>query len=95
MAILPILFIVILEFNQVRKQRIADKYNSHSHEVTGNAQYFRVNKFGNRSLSHCLIADANILLAKVPSNMTHLFQPLDFTVNSWAKNFMREKFADW
>ena len=27
--------------------------------------------------------------------MTHLFQPLDFTVNSCAKNFMREKFADW
>ena len=39
MAILPILFIVILDFNQVRKQRIADKYLSHSHEVTGNVQY--------------------------------------------------------
>ena len=56
MAILPIPFIVIL-----RKQRISDKYLSHSHEVTGNVQ---VNKFGNRSLSHCLIADANILLVK-------------------------------
>ena len=27
--------------------------------------------------------------------MTHLFQPLDLTVNSWAKNFLREKFAAW
>ena len=39
MAILPVRFIVILDFNQVRKQRIADKYLSHSHEVTGNVQY--------------------------------------------------------
>ena len=52
-------------------------------------KYFRVNKFGNRSLSHCLIADANIRLVKVPSNMTHLFQPLDFTVNSWAKAYSK------
>ena len=33
MAILPILFIVILDLNQVRKQRIADNYISHSHEA--------------------------------------------------------------
>ena len=38
---------------------------------------------------------ANILLVKVPSNMTHLFQPLDLTVNSCAKNYMLEKFAEW
>ena len=38
MAILAILFIVILDLNQVRKQRIADKYLSHSREVTGNVQ---------------------------------------------------------
>ena len=35
MAILAILFIVILDLNQVR---IADKYLSHSREVTGNVQ---------------------------------------------------------
>ena len=37
----------------------------------------------------------NILLVKVPNNLTHLFQPLDLTVNSSAKNFLREKFAAW
>ena len=42
-----------------------------------------------------LLKENNILLVKVPNNMTHLFQPLDLTVNSWAKNFMREKFAEW
>ena len=85
MAILPIVF------------SIAEKDISHSHEVTGNVQaiFNRVNTFGNHSLSHCLIADANILHVKVPNNMTHLFQPLDLTMNSWTKNFMREKFAEW
>ena len=42
-----------------------------------------------------LLKENNILLVKVPNNMTHLFQPLDLTVNSWAKNFVREKFAQW
>ena len=27
--------------------------------------------------------------------MTHIFQPLDLTVNSWAKRFMKEKYAVW
>ena len=27
--------------------------------------------------------------------MTHLLKLLDLTLNSWAKNFMREKFAEW
>ena len=27
--------------------------------------------------------------------MTHIFWPLDLTVNSWAKNFMKEKYAVW
>ena len=42
-----------------------------------------------------LLKANNILLVKVPNNMTHIFQPLDLTVNSWAKDFMREKFATW
>ena len=42
-----------------------------------------------------LLKSENILLVKVPNNMTHLFQPLDLTVNSWAKNYMKEKFAEW
>ena len=27
--------------------------------------------------------------------MTHLFQPLDLNVNSWAERFMKEKFTMW
>ena len=32
-----------------------------------------------------LLKELNILVSFVPNNMTHLFQPLDLTVNSWAK----------
>lgn len=42
-----------------------------------------------------LLNEHNILVTFVPNNMTHLFQPLDLTVNSWAKKFMKEKFAMW
>ena len=42
-----------------------------------------------------LLAKENILVSCVPNNMTHLFQPLDLTVNSWAKRYMKEKFASW
>ena len=31
----------------------------------------------------------------VPNNMTHYFQPLDLTVNSVAKYFLKEKFELW
>ena len=27
--------------------------------------------------------------------MTHIFQQLDLTINSWAKNFMKEKYVVW
>ena len=40
-----------------------------------------------------LLKKNHILLIEVPHNMTHLFQPLDLTVNSWAKAFMKEKIA--
>ena len=37
----------------------------------------------------------NILATKVPPNMTHLFQPLDLTVNKVAKDFTKKKFSEW
>ena len=42
-----------------------------------------------------LLKDNNILVTKVPANMTHIFQPLDLTVNKAAKDFTRDKFSDW
>ncbi len=30
----------------------------------------------------------------VPANMTHIFQPLDLTVNGSSKNYMKNKFID-
>ena len=37
----------------------------------------------------------NIFIVKVPSNMTHIFQPLDLSTNGWAKTFMKNKFSLW
>ena len=37
----------------------------------------------------------NIYFVKVPNNMTHLFQPLDLTVNGDCKKFMKKKFSEW
>ena len=37
----------------------------------------------------------NIFLARVPANMTHIFQPLDLTVNGHFKQYMKEKFSTW
>ena len=44
---------------------------------------------------HNRLKELNILVALVLNNMTHIFQPLDLTVNSWAKKFMKEKYAVW
>ena len=41
------------------------------------------------------LASLNIAVALVPANVTHLFQPLDLTINGKAKRFMKEKFATW
>lgn len=38
---------------------------------------------------------SNICVTKVPPNMTHLYQPLDLTVNKFAKDFMKKKFSEW
>ena len=42
-----------------------------------------------------VLKDNNILLVRVPANMTHIFQPLDLTVNGTLKTFMRKKFSEW
>ena len=42
-----------------------------------------------------LLHDNNVLLVRVPSDMTHLFQPLDLTVNGHCKAYMKSKFAEW
>ena len=42
-----------------------------------------------------VLEDNNILATKIPPNMTHLFQPLDLTVNKVAKDFMKKKFSEW
>ncbi|XP_057303392.1 uncharacterized protein LOC130640840 [Hydractinia symbiolongicarpus] len=42
-----------------------------------------------------LLKKNNIFLVLVPSNMTHIFQPLDLTVNNHCKQFMRNLFTEW
>ena len=37
----------------------------------------------------------NTLSTKIPPNMTHAFQPLDLTVNKFARNFMKRMFSTW
>ena len=37
------------------------------------------------------LKENNIVASKVPQNMTHLYQPLDLTVNKSAKDFMKQK----
>ena len=39
--------------------------------------------------------EANILISKIPANMTKYYQPLDPTVNGYAKRFLKSKFTDW
>ena len=41
------------------------------------------------------LASNNIQLVKVPANLTHIYQPLDATVNGAAKQFMKKKFVGW
>ena len=37
----------------------------------------------------------NIFLTKAPANMTNLYQPLNLTVNGYAKSFMKTMFTEW
>lgn len=41
------------------------------------------------------ITSNNIQFVKVPPNLTHIYQPLDVTVNCAAKQFIKRKFVDW
>ena len=40
-----------------------------------------------------LLQENNIFFVTVPNNMTHLFQPLDLTVNGFCKSYLKRKFA--
>ena len=40
-----------------------------------------------------LLADKNILFVKVPSNINHLLQQLNISVNGWAKQWMNPRFT--
>ena len=42
-----------------------------------------------------LLAEKNILFVTVPNNIKHLLLPLDISVNSWVKQWMRQRFKDW
>ena len=42
-----------------------------------------------------MLKDNNILSTKIPPNITHVFQPLDLTVNKFAKDFMKGMFSTW
>ena len=41
-----------------------------------------------------LLRSNNILVTNVPANMTKFYQPLDLTVNGYAKRYMARKFND-
>ena len=42
-----------------------------------------------------LLEDNNFVVTFVPANMTHLYQPLDLTVNGYAKKYSKKKFNEW
>ena len=41
------------------------------------------------------LKENNIHVVLVPNNMTHLFQPLDLTVNKHCKSFLKNCFSEW
>ena len=47
------------------------------------------------SAVHEVLNKNNICVVNVPANMTHFYQPLDVTVNGYAKRFLKNKFNNW
>ena len=41
------------------------------------------------------LKENKIILVKIPPNMTHIYQPLDLTVNRSTKAFFKRKFTEW
>ena len=39
------------------------------------------------------LTENNVIAKEVPPTMTHLFQPLDLTLNRFAKDFIKQKFS--
>ena len=42
-----------------------------------------------------LLSSNDIYFCKVPANITNIYQPLDLTVNGYAKAFMERMFTEW
>lgn len=42
-----------------------------------------------------LLKKNNIFFTKVPANIINLFQPLDLTVNGYAKSYLKQQFTEW
>ena len=40
-----------------------------------------------------VLSKINIVTEYIPNNMTKYYQPLDYTTNKWAKEFMKNKFS--
>ena len=40
------------------------------------------------------LKENNVIATKEPPNMAHLFQQLDLTVNTFAKDFIKRKFSE-
>ena len=39
--------------------------------------------------------EADVCIVNVPANMTKYYQPLDLTVNGYAKRYLKRKFVEW
>ena len=80
--------------------KVVIPYVNAQHEILSNPNQaaliifdvFR-NQITGEFTSHLL--QNNIYFVKVPNNTTHLFQPLDLTVNGHNKKFIKNKFAKW
>ena len=79
--------IVIPYINEIRSsQNIPDQYALVIMDVfTGQKTTKVIN----------LLKDNKILVTNIPANMTRFYQPLDLTVNGYAKKFMSRKLNSW